>query len=146
MSPTPPPRPADAHAAPHRDRVRLPALWAGLFAGPLLWGAQTLANYAVVAHGCYPTSTPRATPTFGVWGLAVAVSVVAALGTAAAGAVALRSWRATREETGGPTESLLDTAEGRTRFMAMTGLVLSGLFLLAVLATGLPLFMVRPCA
>ena len=135
-----------AHAAPHRGRVPLWALWAGLFGGPLLWSVQLLANYAFVAHSCYPTSMPRTTPTFGgVWGLALGISIVALVGTAAAGLVALRSWRATRDEKAGAAASLLDTAEGRTRFMAMTGLVLSGIFLLAVLANGLPLFMVRPC-
>ncbi len=136
-----------AHAAPHRARVPLWALWAGLFGGPLLWSVQALANYAFVAHSCYPTVLPRTTPTFGsVWGLVLAISIVAALGTVAAGLVALRSWRATRDEKAGSAESLLDTAEGRTRFMALTGLVLSGIFLLAVLATGLPLFMVPTCA
>ena len=137
----------DAHAAPHRDAVPGWALWTGLFGGPLLWSVQTLANYAVVAHGCFPTAEPRSTPSFaGMWGGALAVSVVAAAGTAAATLLALRSWRATRDEKAGRAGSLLDTADGRTRFMAITGLLLSGLFLLAVLSNTLPLFMVGSCA
>ena len=153
--PPPSPRPApargggtegSAHAAPHRAQVPRWALWTGVFAGHVLWSVELLANYAFVAHSCYPTALPRAAPTWGgVWGLALAVSVVATLGTAAAGGLAYRSWRATRDEKGGSSESLLDTAEGRTRFMAMSGMLLSGLYLLTVLATGLPLVMVPRC-
>lgn len=37
-------------------------------------------------------------------------------------------------------------AEGRSRFMAYTGIVMSGLFTLAILAGGLGFFFLNPCA
>lgn len=35
--------------------------------------------------------------------------------------------------------------EGRSRFMAYTGIVMNGLFLIAILSQGLPLFFLRSC-
>jgi hypothetical protein len=48
-------------------------------------------------------------------------------------AVAFLSWRATREEKPGGTASMLEMGEGRTRFLALCGLLGSALFVLATL-------------
>lgn len=139
-------RPDDRHPAPHRDQVSRRALWAGIFGGPLCWGVQVVLGYGYIAHTCYPEAVPHHRPIFaGAHGAAVGLSALALAGTLGAGLVALRSWRATHDEKGGQAAHLLHNAEGRTRFMAMAGLIMSGLFLLGVLITAMPLVVGRVC-
>ena len=136
-----------SHPSPHRDRVPEWALWGGIFGGPLAWAVQTIVNYSFVAHNCFPQADPRPSPVFGgMWDVALAVSAVALLGTAGAGLLALRGWRATRGEMGGETAHLLHHAEGRSRFMAISGLLMSGMFAGAVVTSVLPLFWIGPCS
>ncbi|GJG89634.1 hypothetical protein tb265_48150 [Gemmatimonadetes bacterium T265] len=145
--------PPPDHPAPHRDRVHPLALWVGLFGVPVLWSLQTLVDYPVLSHFCYPQRIPLARPEAGgVWTTALVVSLVALAGSLAVGAVALRSWRATRDEHqhGAPggmprATSVGEVGEGRTRFMAFAGVMISGLFLLGVVLNGVPLFVVPTC-
>lgn len=143
------------HPAPERGRVSVAALWFGLFGGFLAWTAQTLVNLPVAAHGCYPKMAPLKSPVTPVGGVAFVVSFVAVLVSAAAVFVAWRTWSRTREEqqqgTGsGKREthwaSLLETGEGRTRFMALAGVLTSGVFLLITIVNAVTIFMMAPCA
>jgi hypothetical protein len=68
--------------------------------------------------------------------------------------VAWRSWSRTREENQGssgagdahgPAAALLETGEGRTRFMALAGVLTSGGFLLLTAVHALTIFLVGPC-
>ena len=143
----------ETHPAPHRDRVSRLALWTGVFGVPALWSLQTLVAYPVLAHYCYPQRDPLGRPEAGgVWTTALVVSIVALVGSLAVAAVAWRSWQATRDERhhGAPggmpqSTSVGEVGEGRTRFMAFGGLMISGLFLLGVLFNSAPLFVVPTC-
>jgi hypothetical protein len=75
--------------------------------------------------------------------LAVSLAALAVGGGAVA--VAARSWRATRGETGGGRHRALETGEGRTRFMALAGLLTGLLFLLVSAVHTATLFLVQPC-
>jgi hypothetical protein len=143
------------HPAPERELARLSALWFGLFGGFAAWTVQTLVNLPVAAHGCFPRLEPLASPVTEVRGAASAVSVVAVLVSAAAVLVAWRTWSRTRQEhqqssgsgsTEGQWAALLETGEGRTRFMALAGVLTSGAFLLITIATACAIFLVQPCA
>lgn len=144
------PTPGPRHPAPERARVSRLALWTGIFGGPFWWTVQLLVGYGLVAHNCYPAAVPRPRPVFeGTRAAVVWVSALALAGTLGAGLVAVRSWRATRGEKDGGTQEathLLHNAEGRTRFMAMGGLIMSGLFLFGVVAGAMPLVVGRVCA
>ena len=134
------------HPTPGRHAVSAGALWFGLFGAPAAWSMQLMVNYALTAHGCYPGSEPRATPDFGgLSTLVLVISVAALTVAAAAGGAAWRSWRASRTEHPGDHAYPLETGAGRTRFMALAGLLLSGLFLLGVVMATIPLFFVPPC-
>jgi len=138
--------PTAAHPAPARDAVGLPALWFGLFGAPVVWSLQLMANYALVAHGCFPARVPRSTPLFGgLWTVALLVSVAAFVVSLAAFLVARRSWLSTHEEHHGGREALLEVGEGRTRFMAYAGMLVSALFVLGVVMNTIPLFILSPC-
>jgi len=136
------------HPAPHRANVRSAILWFGLFGAPAAWSVQELVNYAFAAHACYPRMFPLAVPTMGharLWILTIVVSMVAIAVAVAAGVAALSSWRSTRGETGGHAHWALDTGEGRTRFMAVSALMTSALFLLAILVHTATILVLRPC-
>jgi hypothetical protein len=135
-----------AHPAPAEHRVALAALWFGLFGAPTIWSIQLMLNYALVAHACYPASEPLSAPVFGgLRGTVIAASVVALAIALSAAATAWRSWSATRHEHHGGEEALLEVGEGRTRFMALAGLLVSGLFILGVIMNSIPLFIIQPC-
>jgi hypothetical protein len=143
------------HPAPARGHVALAALWFGLFGGPAAWSIQTLINLPVASHGCFPRLSPLSIPvTGGLRGIAFTVSILALLVCSAALATSFRSWSRTRHEqqdaTGdarahGPAQALAETGEGRTRFMALSGVLLSVTFLLVSLVHTAALFMVSPC-
>jgi hypothetical protein len=140
---------ATAHPAPERHRVSLAALWFGLFGAPAAWSVQLLADYPTDAHGCFPHLYPLASPTIGNGPLSttlVVISAGAVLMAAAALVVARKSYAATRGETGGEAHHLLEVGEGRTRFMALSGVMLSALFLLGTLVHASSLLLLPGCS
>jgi hypothetical protein len=135
--------------------VALPGLWFGFLAGPFGWTVQTLVDSAVTSHGCFPALSPLSTPVIGgLRGMLFVVSVGAIVLCVAGAAVAWRDWTRTREEhhdqsgTAGrhdqPT-ALLETGEGRTRFMALSGVLTSLTFLIVTIAHTASIFLVSPC-
>ena len=134
------------HPSPHRDRVSPWAMWFCILGAPVAWSVQQLVNAPLFAHGCYPKDAPLASP---IWtnagGVALTVELIAIVVCVVAGLLAWRNWGRTRAEKEGFGHHLMEAGDGRTRFMAMVGLICSGLFLLAtIFATGL-LYMVQPC-
>jgi hypothetical protein len=136
------------HPAPARGRVSDALLWIGLFAAPALWSIQQLLGYSVLAHRCFPATVPLdGRSPGGPWVLALVVTIIAIVVSLAAGGVSLRAWRRSSAEraAGNEEASLLEVGEGRTRFMAYGGLLLSGLFLVAVLFSGISLLVLPHC-
>jgi hypothetical protein len=137
---------ASAHPAPRRGIVPLPRLMFGIFGAPAAWALQTIVNYGVVSHFCYPGDAPVRSPTFGgVRGVAVLVSAAALLVVLLALVTAYRSWSATRHGHHQEHHELLEIGEGRARFMAFAGVLLSAVFLFAVLMNALPLITNTVC-
>ena len=143
------------HPAPSRGHIALPALWFGLFGGPVAWSVQTLVNLPVASHGCYPTLSPLEAPITGVRGIAFFVSLLALVVCVAAAAVSFRSWlrlRGEHQQGSGrgsehtPAAALAETGEGRTRFMALCGVLTSLTFLVLSLVHTAAIFLVSPCA
>jgi hypothetical protein len=135
-----------SHPAPQRDRVKLAALLFGIAAAPAAWNAQLLCSVALSGHACYPQDHLLAIPLWGnLWWLLLAISVIGIVLALCGGAMAWKSWRRTYDESPGSAHHLLDRGEGRTRFMAMSGILTSVLFLIAlVFGTG-ALFLVPLC-
>ena len=137
------------HPAPLRHRVPLWALWFGLAGAPAAWGAQLLTSYALSAHNCYPRLVPLAVPEggsrqLGLFLLAIFATAIAA--SVFALVTSIRSWRVTLDESSGDGHVALDVGDGRTQFMALGGILISSLFLIAVVAQGVLVLLVRPCA
>jgi hypothetical protein len=132
-----------AHPAPHRQRVGLLALGFGIVGAPLAWNIELLVGTALSGHQCFPRYMPLAVPLWtGTRGFLLAMSVVAIVMGIAAGLVAWRSWRRTHDEKPGSAHS----GEGRTRFMALCGLLSSGLFLVALVFTLAAIMLVPLCS
>ncbi|MCW5978496.1 MAG: hypothetical protein KIT09_10480 [Bryobacteraceae bacterium] len=106
-------------------------LWAGLLLGPIAWLAHQASSYLLVYWSCGT-------------GHRFAFHIVSVLMLAAAGAgawLALGAWRGTgkgwADDGGGRSD--------RGRFMAVAGMMASGLFALAIVAQWIPTFLVDPC-
>lgn len=132
-----------AHPAPSRHRVGLLALGFGIVGAPLAWNTELLVGSALSGHQCYPRNLPLPVPLWaGTGEVLLAMSLVAlALGVAAAW-VSWHSWTRTREEKPGSAHG----GNGRTRFMALSGLLTSGLFLVALVFTIAAVALVPLCS
>jgi hypothetical protein len=128
------------HPAPTRGAVSLAALWFGLFGAPAAWTVEFMVNYALVAHFCYPDGTPLAAPTWGgTRTLTILTSAAMCVVALLALSTAIHSWRETRPDTDQDQKRhVAEVGEGRARFMALSGILVSGIFLFGVLMTALP--------
>lgn len=142
------PAAAPSHPSPQRGRVGLVATFFGLWAAPAAWVGQLIVNYGLASYACYPRYVPHAHAVAGwggIWWGLLAINVVAILAAAAGGVVAYRDWQATRHEHAGRGGHVLETGEGRTRFLAILGIMTSAGFLAAVIFDTIVLFVVPLC-
>jgi hypothetical protein len=134
------------HPAPQRSAVGRRSLAFALLGAPTAWALQLTLGYGLAAHACFPGDLPLAAP---VWTpvepVLAAISAAAFLLGLAAGWTALRNWRKVRHERPGSHRHLLEAGEGRTRFLAMWGLLTSLMFLLALLFTAFNLLLIPLC-
>ena len=135
-----------AHPAPQGDRVGPGALWFGIAAAPFAWTVQQIFSSTLAGYACYPHADPRISP---VWnGLSPVLFTVSAAAFAIAlsgGAVAWNAWRQTRSERLGSAHHLMETGDGRTRFMAMCGMLTSTVFVIALAFGTTALYVVPLC-
>jgi hypothetical protein len=134
------------HPAPERNKASLWSLSFSLAAPPLAWSVQSIVGYGISSEACYPGDTPLALPLFsGMWKLLLGINGVALVVGALGVAIAYRNWRATRRELGGNPERLLERGEGRTRFLAMCGLLLGAGFVVATAFSSVTLLLSPLC-
>lgn len=136
------------HPAPQRERVGLAALAFGLAAPPLAWAGQLVTNYAIASHVCFPGGQPLAglaVEAHPAWLVLLIVELLALAIAVSAGGVAYASWRSTRKEAEGETSHMFEKGEGRTRFLALWGLITSVGFVIAIGFSLIGLFVVPLC-
>ena len=135
-----------AHPAPHRHWARRAELGFANLAPLLAWSLHLVINYAFASWSCYPDRTPRTSPLLsGLWTLLVAVDAASLVISAVATLVAYRIWQATAEEMQDTRSPLGETGEGRTRFLAIWGVLIGSGFFLAVLFDFVGLWIVPIC-
>lgn len=121
------------------------AIWVLFLAGPTIWFAYFLLVYGLGEVLCKPLRTDIQVVGLPLVSfLTLAATVLAALGTLAFTAQSYRRWRASRHAaTTSPAED--DIIHGHEDVLAMAGVLLGGLFFVAVLFTGAPALVVQPC-
>ena len=134
------------HPAPARGAISLWVLFFGLAAGPTIWIVHLVANAILAAHGCAPGSVGRAAAHWSATRTTlVAVDIVALSVTLAAAAASLWCWRTVRQEHS-DTGDIAQVGEGRTRFIAICGLLASAGFAIAILFDTFAAVMVPQCS
>lgn len=135
-----------SHPSPHRHRVARWSAWFELLGAPLAWVLQLLINVSLGGYACYPHDAPLAAPLWGnLVGTTLWIEVIALLTCLAAGVVSYMNWRRTKREKPGDAHDLLGGGNGRSRFMAMMGMLVSALFLLATAFSTANLVAIQPC-
>lgn len=138
-----------AHPSPQRARVSLAALFVGLIGGPAAWFTQLLANYALASFTCFPHDLPRSglPPLWHeVWYALLVINSAGMLAALLAARLSWRNWNTTHGEKPGSSGPLMAAGEGRTRFIALVGMMAGLGFFVAVLFDTIALFVVPSCA
>lgn len=134
----------DQHPSQHRGATRLWVLLYGLIAAPAAWMTAQVVAAWVAQRACFPGYAPRAAPAFGgVQAIGMAALILALAVSVSGLLAALAAWRRTRQEHEGGGGPALDVGEGRSRFMALTGVMTSTGFSLAGLFS-LPAVLLTP--
>lgn len=134
------------HPAPHRDQVSAVESAFGLLGAPCAWFVDTCIGYAMANWPCFPNEQRRAwvEPDYAWTTTAILmVSMAAMIVSLAAYVVSRRIYTRVQDESHGDHQHLLDVGSGRTRFLALWGMVLSAAFA-AGIAINLIAFFVLP--
>ena len=141
--------PLSQHPAPHRDSASGLELAFAVAGGPAAWFLQFNAGYALASWPCFPGDHRMQLPMDGyAWSFPAMVAITVA-GVAIALAALWVSWRVfqrTRDEAPGDHHHLLEAGTGRTRFLALWGIVLGSGFALASLVTSIAFVFLPRCA
>ena len=106
-------------------------LWGGLLLGPVAWISHQQVSYLLVYWACGSGGM------FVFHVLTILLLLLAGLGVY----LAWTAWRHSGPEWADEGGTVSD----RSRFLALTGLLLNGLFSLVILAQWLPTLLVDPC-
>jgi len=131
--------------APQAGRVRPSVLLWGIFAAPVACALHTVIGVPLSRWSC-PSDVLPAPNAGWVRPMLIAIGVVALLIALSGLAVGIRAWRRTHAEHRGGAAALLEVGEGRTRFLALWAVLISGLFAAAVVFNIVSLAIVPLCA
>ena len=107
-------------------------LWFGFLGSAAAWAVHTALGYPLVPLVC----------SSGLSILLYLLSVLTGLVAAAAGVVSWRTWKA----AGGASAGNFVGSDTRTGFMAFTGVLASGFFVLAIIMATVPMILIDPCS
>lgn len=136
------------HPAPLRHQLSLREALFGVFGGPLAWFLQLCAGYALATFPCFPQHHRTVVPQSGyAWSFPVMVALLIAgvLVALAAFGVSWRTYVRTRDEAGGDHRHLMEVGAGRTRFLALWGMLLGAGFAIATSLTAIAFLLVPRC-
>jgi hypothetical protein len=135
--------------AGHAYRVRPRESFFALFGGPVAWFLQLCAGYALASEPCFRDGYRVAAPLPAlqwtwpamilVMALAIAISLLSLL-------VSWRTFKRTREDGAGDAHQSISVSEGRTRFLALWGVLLGSGFALATTFTAVAFLTLPRCA
>jgi hypothetical protein len=121
--------------------------WFHLLGAPVLWSVHFLVSYAWVEFACRVRLLVLDSTVLGLTVLSWSVlifTLLAVLATLYVGLSAYRSWLRIRESK--EMDELESWGVESRRFMGLSGILLSILFSLVILLSGLPALVLGPCA
>jgi hypothetical protein len=141
--------PLSAHPAPKRRAKRLRESFFALFGGPIAWFVQLNLGYGLASQPCFRdgerTLAPRWFPDW-TWAAMIALMILACAIALLAALVSWRAYARTEEEAAGDHRHVLEVGSGRTRFLALWGVVLGAGAAFATLLTAVAFFVLPRCA
>jgi len=115
--------------------------------GPLAWLAQLQTSYFFASEACFPSDYQRSGGAVtGLWLVLLLVNLGCMTVGALGATLAYSAWRRTSGEKKGDKHTLLEVGEGRTRFAALSALIISFIFFVAIFAEAAALFILASCA
>jgi hypothetical protein len=119
-------------------------LWFGMFASPVIWSLHLLIGYMISEAACMTNMLG-----FRILGIGGLLFVLVALTLLAMGGVIWNAWWSYRSwryyASLNPEEEFPLQAYDRDEFLALSGLLLSGIFFLLLLLNLYPFLVLRPC-
>lgn len=129
---------------PYRQEM---SLWIQLLAGPVLWSVYFLISYMFVETFCQTGWKFSLLGLNGIPFLVIALTTLAVLGTGLFAFKSYRNWRS-RNSDRGLRDHVRETTrwfESPVDFMYFSGFLLSLLFAVVILITGIPALFLQPC-
>ncbi len=123
------------HPSPQRDRVAPGLLMLALASGPGGWIAQLIVDYALSAQLCGArrlAGAPSGARYDGQTAVLLGVSLLCLAIVVAGGMFCRRVWNRVADEKSGGADDALSIGEGRTRFLAVCGMLSAVGFTIAV--------------
>ncbi|MEO9133206.1 MAG: hypothetical protein ABI240_18620 [Sphingomonas sp.] len=121
------------HPSPHRTKVAVPWLLAGLAVPPAAWAFEMLVGFGISSNACPLTANAIAHIGFtGEKSLLIVLQLACLAAVITSGLMSRRHWRKVRGEKADNEHSHLTLGEGRTRFLALTGMLTAGAFAIAI--------------
>ncbi len=134
------------HPAPDRGQVGLGVLMPALLGAPAAWSLQHLALYALASLACSGAfhGASGAAQDWLSWVLPL-INLGALLAAGLATALAVRILRRTGGEAAEHSGGIMDAGEGRTRFLAIWGIWLGVVFVIAIAFNTISVFWAGLC-
>ncbi|MCA0453452.1 MAG: hypothetical protein LCI00_05715 [Chloroflexi bacterium] len=113
-----------------------------VLSGPIIWFVHFVAVYSLAEFGCRSNFTNLIFITPETMRLTMIVlTVVSVIGVGFGGILAFRAWSQVRKETSRKESAY----EARFHFLTLLGMLLSALFILSILFTVAPAFVLSVC-
>lgn len=138
-----------AHPAPHAARVKLHESFFGLWGGPIAWLLQSSAGYVLASEPCFRDGIRTMAPPRALdwtWPAMIGVTTAAIVVALLSLWVSWRAFKRTEREVSGDTRDPMHAGSGRTRFLALWGMLLGGLFAVAAAMTYVAFLTLPRCA
>jgi hypothetical protein len=115
----------------------------GLLAAPIAWATLHMFDYLWIETACQAGLLGGTLAGLGgvAW-VVLAATLIALVVAVVAGILSFRRWRALRDAQAARD---LDPVEARSSFLALSGVLVSALFALLIVMTGVPVLLVAPC-
>jgi hypothetical protein len=136
-------------SAPQAQHVKAHESLFGLLGGPIAWYLQLCGGYALASEPCFRSGHRSLAPPPSLHWTWPAMILLMTAAVAIALMSLLVSWRTfkrTRQEAGGDAHQLMEVSAGRTRFLALWGMLLGSGFALAAAITAVAFVTVPRCA